>query len=643
MFVIKRAEENPILTPDRDHHWESFATFNLCPIKKGKTIYGVYRAMNMEDKLRTPHQMSVVGIGKSTDGIHFKNREMFITPKEEWDQYGCEDPRVTFFEGKYYIFYTALSRYPLGPEGIKVAVAVSKDLKKVDERHYVTPFNAKAMTLFPNRINGKIVVIFSAYTDTPNPKTTFAFLDEIEELWSPVFWENWQKNIDNNLLDLRRKPYDHVEVGAPPLKTKYGWLLVYSHIQNYFANPENSQALFGIEAVLLDLKNPQKIIGRTKGPFISPREQYELSGYVSNVVFPSGALIEKNNLFVYYGASDTTSCVAKVNLNDFLKSISFDYRDEFYFKRYLGNPILLPDPKNPFESKAVFNPASILLKGKTHILYRAMSEDNTSTLGYAMSEDGFELKEKLDYPVYIPREDFEVKKINNANSGCEDPRITKIGKNIYICYTAFDGVGPPRVAVSYIKETDFINKNWNWSKPFLITPRDLDDKDTCLFPKKFKDGYCVIHRVNNEICLDYIHTLDLSHEMVKKCVRVIGPRRNMWDSAKVGMSTPPIETKYGWLVIYHGVSQSHSTYRLGAVLLDLKDPGIVLARSTDVLFEPEEIYEKVGIVNNVVFPCGHTIKDGNIYIYYGGADKVIGVATMKLDIIVKALVRGSKF
>ena len=81
---------------------------------------------------------------------------------------------------------------------------------------------------------------------------------------------------------------------------------------------------------------------------------------------------------------------------------------------------------------------------------------------------------------------------------------------------------------------------------------------------------------------------------------------------------------------------------MGAVLLDLNDPAIVLARSTDPIFEPEEQYEKVGIVNNVVFPCGMVLRDGLIYIYYGGADRVVGVATMEFDVVLKALLHGAR-
>ena len=85
-------------------------------------------------------------------------------------------------------------------------------------------------------------------------------------------------------------------------------------------------------------------------------------------------------------------------------------------------------------------------------------------------------------------------------------------------------------------------------------------------------------------------------ETVKKCIRIIGPRINTWDSEKVGIAAPPIKTKYGWLLLYHGVSKSHSTYRIGAILLDLKDPTIVLVRGTEPIFEPEEEYEKISKV-----------------------------------------------
>jgi len=458
MFVVKRSHHNPILVPDKDHYFEAFATFNMSVIKVGKIFYGVYRAVSAVDKLRTLEQISTIGIGESKDGTYFEERRQFIKPEEEWEKYGCEDPRVTYFEGQYYIFYTALSKYPFEASGIKVAVAVSKDLKKVNERHLVTPFNAKAMTLFGERVGGKVTVIVAVNTDMPPAKIAIAQMDRIEELWNVKFWEEWYKNIDKHVVDLKRFPYDHVEVGATPVKTKEGWLLLYSHIQNYFPG-SNLDRIFGIEAVLLDKNNPLKVLGRTGGPLMAPREPYELLGHVPDVIFPSGALVKKDTLFIYYGAADMTACVAHVNLNDLISTMRSETSERWNFKRYLKNPIITPKTTHPWEAKATFNPAVLRLGDTTHILYRALSADNTSSIGYAASKDGVNIDERLSEPIYSSRESFESKKVAGANSGCEDPRLTKIGKTIYMCYTAFDGIGPARVAITSISEKNFLQKN----------------------------------------------------------------------------------------------------------------------------------------------------------------------------------------
>jgi predicted GH43/DUF377 family glycosyl hydrolase len=643
MFVLKRVPNNPVLYPDQDHQWEALACFNWSPIRHGKAIHAFYRAVSSTDPLQTPHNFSTIGQAVSPDGDHWKDRRQFIFPEKEWEKYGCEDPRVTKFEGKYYIFYTALSNYPFNAEGIKVAVAVSDDLKTITHKHLVTPFNAKAMTLFPERINGKVTAIFSAHTDSPPVKTSIVQCDKIEDLWSPKFWEEWHQNIDEHAINLRRSQGDHVEVGATPIKTSRGWLFIYSHIQNYFETPDHFPRVFGIEAVLLNLKDPTKIIGRTKGPFLVPEEAYELEGYVPNITFPSGALVEKDTLSIYYGAADTTCCVAKVSLSDLLDSIDPKTSGDMYLKRFAGNPIITPIKSNAWESQATFNPAAIDLGGKVRLLYRALSDDNTSVFGYASLSDGFKIHDRLPEPVYVPRENFEMKKVTNGNSGCEDARLMKIGSVVYMCYTAFDSVGPPRVAATSISEEDFLGRKWHkWKKPILITPEGIDDKDTCFFPQKIKGKYMILHRIGSDICADYLDSLDFEKDKAKRCIKILGPRRNMWDGLKVGIAAPPVKTKEGWLLLYHGISPNRHTYRVGAVLLDLKDPTTIIARSTDPIFEPQEKYEKEGVISNVVFPCGMVIRRGILFVYYGGADKVVGGATMKLDVILSSLKKGMK-
>ncbi len=631
MFTVRRNKHNPLLIPTKTELWESIATFNWCPSKDSKKVHAVYRAVGTPELVGAGNrELSVIGYASSKDGIHWENRRPLIKPELPWEKFGCEDPRVTKFEGKYYIFYTALSTFPFTASGIKVALAITRDFKTIEAKHPVTPFNAKAMALFPERINGKIVAVLTAHTDIPPAKIAFAKFDREEDMWDENYWTAWHENIDRFALDVRRGVNDQVEVGAPPIKTDRGWLFIYSHIQNYFSGNK----IFGIEALLLDLEHPEIVIGRTKGPLLVPEEIYEQFGHVPKVVFPSGALVNGKNLEIYYGASDTTSAVAAVNLNDLLDTLEPETARK-YVVRFEGNPILTPIKNHPWEAKAVYNPAAIELGGKIHIIYRAQSDDDTSTMGYASSKNGLHIDERLDTPIYVPREPFEMKS-HPGNSGCEDPRIMKIGTRLFMTYTAYDGTHVPSVAVTSISVKDFLAKKWKWEKPTIITPSEVDDKDSCILPEKINGTYMIFHRIGINICADFLKSLDFSSERVSKCVEVLHPRPGMWDGKKLGIAAPPIKTQKGWLLFYHGISD-RSNYRVGAALLDLKNPTIVLARTSDAFLSPEMKYEMEGQVPNVVFPCGAVLRKGTIFIYYGGADSVVAVATLELKNILEAL------
>ncbi|MES2436902.1 MAG: hypothetical protein V4519_02730 [Patescibacteria group bacterium] len=629
MYTVHRSKQNPILSPDTTNAHEAYAAFNASPIKIGTRTHILYRAQTTPERFEnTNFSLSTIYKAVSTNGADYKNRQVFIEPTEAWERYGCEDPRVTKLGKTYYTFYTALSTFPFGARGIKVAVALSDDLETVREKHLVTPFNAKAMALFPEKINGKYTVILSAHTDEPPSKIAIAQFSKEEDMWSEKFWNTWHDKIDDHLItDLKRKPTDQIEVGSTPIKTKHGWLIIYSHIQNYYSE----EKIFGIEAVLLDLKDPQKVIARTKGPLLVPEEHYEIYGTVPKTIFPSGALIEDETLYIFYGATDTTTAVAYVNVDDLLQTM-LDHPSKKIL-RLPSNPILSPT-KEKWEDRAVFNPAAIDLDGKIHILYRAWSMDNTSTVGYASSKNGTKIDERLPYPIYTPRESFESKNIPNGNSGCEDARIVEIGDRLYITYTAYNGTDAPAVALSSISTEDFLNHDWEWTKPVLISPEGIDDKDSCIMPFTKNGKNLMIHRIDHNIVASYI---DLKNpKRVKEYTPILTPRPGMWDSKKVGLSCPPIKTKQGWLMLYHGISDD-GIYRTSALMLDLKDPMIVTARMTDHLFEPIEQYELIGEINNVVFPCGAVVRGDNIFIYYGGADKVSCFAKIKLSEVLKAL------
>ena len=117
----------------------------------------------------------------------------------------------------------------------------------------------------------------------------------------------------------------------------------------------------------------------------------------------------------------------------------------------------------------------------------------------------------------------------------------------------------------------------------------------------------------------------------------------MWDSLKVGISAPPIKVDKGWILLYHGVSDEDHNYRVGAVLLDSKDPTKIISRTDEPIFEPETAYEKVGQVANVVFPCGAVKIKDKIFVYYGGGDSITGVATVEVEKLLYELQKVEKF
>jgi predicted GH43/DUF377 family glycosyl hydrolase len=636
MFVVRREPSNPILAPLRDRPWEAVATFNPSAVRSEEGVRIFYRAMGNPDALQTPHAgVSSIGTAFAEDGVHFHSRRQVIAPQEEFDRFGCEDPRATCFEGRWYCFYTALGGYPFGPGNIKVAVAVGDSPEHFTERHLITPFNAKAATLFPERIDGDVVLLLTAHTDWteehPRPTIAIARAKRVEDFYEQGYWERWHAELASHALpELRRTDGDHIEVGAAPVKTSLGWLLAYSYIAEYY---DEKKRTFTIEMALLEARNPQRLVGRTESA-LAPFETYEEYGLIPRIVFPSGATLDEDTLELWYGAADTVCAKASVRLSDLLRALNPEDRASL-FVRSKENPILAPRGTG-FEGRDTFNAAAIDLEGSVYLLYRAMDANNTSSIGLAVSKDGVRIDEHLPDPAYVPRADFEQKKGSpTGNSGCEDPRIVRIEDTLYMAYTAYDGVHAPRGAITSIGVEDFLARKFEkWSMPVLVTPGEVDDKDLALLPERIDGQFVLYHRINGHICADLLPDLSFARP-VSRCIEVLAPRPGMWDSVKVGIAGPPIKVPQGWLMIYHGVSR-HGTYRLGAALLDHSGLG-VLARSADPLFEPEEPYEKEGEVRNVVFSCGAVVRSDALFLYYGGADKVLGVAIASFSQVLRAL------
>lgn len=635
MITVNR-HEKPVLVPDKKNSWESEAVFNGSIVKMAKGYLLLYRAMSTkEDFNGTFLSVSRIGKAESSDGYNFVNRQPFIVPEYEWEKYGCEDPRIVFIDGKYVIFYTALATYPPTAPGIRVGVAISRDLEKIEEKHLVTPFNAKAMVMFPEKINGKFAGLLTVDTDNPPSKISYVEFEKLSDLWDKSFWLKWYSDLARYTLPLIRRSPDHVEIGLVPIRSSKGWVLIYSYIQNYLSDNK----IFGIEAVLLSLNNPLKIMNRTTGPFMIPESYPELYGAIPNIIFPSGGLVEESKVRLYYGASDTSVCTAEFPLKELIDTMInrevqipiVSVHSNIHLTRFEGNPIISPLDKHHWEKKAVLNAAAIEHNQTIYILYRAMDDLYVSTIGLATTRDGFHIDKRWASPVYAPREEFEMN-AEGGSAGCEDARLTQIGNMLYMQYTGFDGK-VPRVVHTSISLSDFVSHKWNWSKPRVIsTPLEMD-KNSAVFPQKIGGKFIILHRLGVNIWIDKAESFEEFGEEGRwlKGEILAVPRPGNWDSIKIGIAGPPIETELGWLLVYHGISDKDLKYRLGLMLLDLKDPTTVLLRLDNFILEPKLAYENQGVRPGAVFSCGGAILNDHLFVYYGAGDSTLCVAQIRFS------------
>ncbi|HOK35490.1 MAG TPA: glycosidase [Candidatus Pacearchaeota archaeon] len=330
----------------------------------------------------------------------------------------------------------------------------------------------------------------------------------------------------------------------------------------------------------------------------------------------------------------------------------------FQLQRYSKNPILTPIKEHPWESRMVFNPAAILKDNKVYLIYRAMGEEEAdgfpiSRLGMCiLKNDGVTIEKRYDYPIIEPEKWYEP-------AGCEDPRITEIDGRYYLLYTAYLGrKAPPLLKeestnIAMAVSTDL----FHWKKfDNLLLPEVLQpEKNGVLFPKKINNYYTLYYRVEPSIYVAYSKNLAILPPKWIGHKVIATPRENSWDAWKIGAGAPPIETRDGWLLIYHGVDQpapsrrevrkkdgkeEKRTYRLGVMLIDKENPEKILYRSKGWILEPQEPYEKEGVVPNVVFTCGAVVIGDTLFVYYGAADTVIGVATCSLKALLSAIKKG---
>ncbi len=313
--ILKKAEQNPIISPKQENSWEAWQTFNPGAVLIDEKVHFIYRAVGGDG-------ISRLGYAVSSDGFSIDERLPYPvyeygTGAPAFNVYsyfsggswgGAEDPRLVRMndEDVLYMTYTACADgLRVGLTSIKVDDFLNKKwnwklpvlISPPDEVH-------KNWLLFPEKINGRYAILHSL-----KPHIQIEYFDNLEF--------DGTKNIKSIYGGSERKNgWDKWirGAGAPPIKTKEGWLLFYHAMDNDWSK-------YKVGVMLLDLNDPTKILYRAKKPVLEPAEDYENNGFKSGVIYVSGVVVKDEDLLVYYGSSDSHVCVASANLNNFLEAL----------------------------------------------------------------------------------------------------------------------------------------------------------------------------------------------------------------------------------------------------------------------------------------------------------------------------------
>ena len=305
-----------------------------------------------------------------------------------------------------------------------------------------------------------------------------------------------------------------------------------------------------------------------------------------------------------------------------------------FVTRYQGNPILTKADV-PYKVETVHNAGVVKHNGQYIMLFRSHLDTGRSIIGKAVSDDGFTFSVDPE-PFMTPAKegDFAVYEA----FGVEDPRINPLDDGAYyITYSAYSQHG---VRIGLARTTDFKTVE----RIAFITQADY--RNTVLFPEKIRGRYVKLDRPHSDISPWAIwieYSPDLRHWGDSKVI--MKPVTYHWDEMKIGPGAPPIKTDKGWLNIYHGVfpTMDGSVYRLGVCLHKLDDPSIILGVSDRWILSPEDPWERVGYVHNVVFTCAAVPEDdGSLKLYWGAADTVMCAGTANIDELVDLCLTDSR-
>jgi predicted GH43/DUF377 family glycosyl hydrolase len=299
--IIKRYKKNPILAPE-DMPLDCFAVYNGGAVKIGDEYILLLR---VEDMVRK----RMVYCARSKDGYDFiPDPEPVKFIAEDMDKYqkyagdSFYDPRINVVEGKFYVTYAASK---IG-YGCRIGLGLTTDFKTVEHISFPHHIQNRNAVIFPHKFEGMYVMLHRAEYGGDG----HIWISRSPDL---KFWGDSEIVVDrgSGLWDTHK-----IGAGTPPIKTDAGWLVITHGVCQSCAG-----SFYSMGAILLDLKNPYKLVGRSKGILMRPEEMYETNGFVPNVIFPTGAILEDDGMVkIYYGAADNYECLAEAKLVDLLKS-----------------------------------------------------------------------------------------------------------------------------------------------------------------------------------------------------------------------------------------------------------------------------------------------------------------------------------
>ncbi|MBN1263482.1 MAG: glycosidase [Candidatus Pacebacteria bacterium] len=313
---LSRWPGNPLLNPKGNKHcwWEKGSVFNPGAVADGDKIYLLYRAMG---SLHYSH----FGLAVLSEPTKVKKRLplpiLEPEPGNDLERFGIEDPRVVSLEGRFYIVYNAASVYSclrekpgklgrmITPWKLRCSLISTSDFKNFKRHGVILPgIDSKNGTLFPEKIQGHYALMHRCF-----PHIWLSFSPKVDSFTKGVILartrEGWWDS-------------ERIGAGAPPIKTPLGWLEYYHGV----SRNSRGRFVYHVGILLLDLKNPKKILYRSSEPVLSPKEDWEKRGYVNNVVFVCGAVEWGDRYWVYYGAADSRVGVASIEKSKLLKALA---------------------------------------------------------------------------------------------------------------------------------------------------------------------------------------------------------------------------------------------------------------------------------------------------------------------------------